>query len=733
MSNLSYFFSTKFKALSVFSFLLTMSIILPAQQNIVEYEYWFNDDFSNRTITAITPVSQYHLDTIISVSTLPNGINVINFRAKDSQGKYSVITSQLFYKKEITNSGTNHLVSYEYWFDDDFQNRTLVNITPTEQTTVLAQLDVSTMSNGMHLLNFRAKDERGYYSSIASQLFYKKEITNSGTNHIVSYEYWFDDDFQNRTLVNITPTEQATVLAQLDVSTMSNGMHLFNFRAKDERGYYSSIVSQLFYKKQLYSYTDNKIIAYKYWLDDDYNNVTFVNIATPVDNLHLISLFDMTRIPKGIHTINFQFKDDANFWSVISTDTIEKISLPIADYTYEVLSSNCDSTVISFTDNSIDGDVYLWDFADGTTDTLANPTHTFYNSGLHAVSLTVKDTITLADSTKQMDILITGHTENLFAVTSCDSYTSPSGNYTYTTSGVYYDTITNHWGCDSLLTIDLNITYSFFSEENINICQGETYTWHGQTLNTAGVYFDSLTTVNGCDSIYKLSLNVNSLPNINLGNDTIVCGAGITLNAGSGFASYYWNTDETTQSINITNSGIYSVTVTNPQNCSNSDEINVTISNISINLEQIGADLIATINPIVSGEYAWYTCDNQLVPNITTATYQNAPIDGCFYVIFTDEVNCEWTSNEVNVVSIQDNGMNIARVYPNPANDVVYIELINDKAVSIYLYDMLGKLILNEKHNDSLIKIDVSQLNGTYILKVVNENKQSIFRLTIIN
>ncbi|HOU82052.1 MAG TPA: T9SS type A sorting domain-containing protein [Bacteroidales bacterium] len=732
MSNPSYFFSTILKTLSVLLF-LAMSQSIYAQQTIVEYEFWFNDDFNNRTITAITPVSQYHLDTSLSVSNLPNGINVIKFRAKDSQGKYSVITSQLFYKKEITNSGTNHLVSYEYWFDDDFQNRTLVNITPTEQATVLEQLDVSNMSNGMHLFNLRAKDERGYYSSIVSQFFYKKELTNSDTNHLVSYEYWFDDDFQNKTVVDISPAEQSTVLAQLDVSTMSNGMHLFNFRAKDERGYYSSIASQLFYKKQLYSYTDNKIIAYKYWLDDDYNNVTFVNIATPVDNLHLISLFDMTRIPKGIHTINFQFKDDANFWSVISTDTIEKISLPIADYTYEVLSSNCDSTVISFTDNSIDGDVYLWDFADGTTDTLANPTHTFYNSGVHSVILTITDTTTLADSTKQMDILITGHTANLFAVTSCDSYTSPSGNYTYTTSGVYYDTITNHWGCDSLLTIDLNITYSFFSEENINICQGETYTWHGQTLNTAGTYYDSLTTVNGCDSIYKLSLNVNSLPNINLGNDTIVCGAGITLNAGSGFTSYYWNTDETTQSINITNSGLYSVTVTNPQNCSNSDEINVTISNISINLEQIGADLIATLNPIVSGEYAWYTCDNQLVPNITTATYQNAPIDGCFYVIFTDEVNCEWTSNEVNVVSIQDNGMNIARVYPNPANDVVYIELINDKAVSIYLYDMLGKLILNEKHNDSLIKIDVSQLNGTYILKVVNENKQSIFRLTIID
>lgn len=39
----------------------------------------------------------------------------------------------------------------------------------------------------------------------------------------------------------------------------------------------------------------------------------------------------------------------------------------------------------------------------------------------------------------------------------CNSYTSPSGNYTWTLSGVYYDTLTNVAGCDSLLTINLII------------------------------------------------------------------------------------------------------------------------------------------------------------------------------------------------------------------------------------------------------------------------------------
>lgn len=40
----------------------------------------------------------------------------------------------------------------------------------------------------------------------------------------------------------------------------------------------------------------------------------------------------------------------------------------------------------------------------------------------------------------------------------CVSYISPSGNYTWTNTGVYNDTITNFEGCDSVITINLTIT-----------------------------------------------------------------------------------------------------------------------------------------------------------------------------------------------------------------------------------------------------------------------------------
>ena len=48
-------------------------------------------------------------------------------------------------------------------------------------------------------------------------------------------------------------------------------------------------------------------------------------------------------------------------------------------------------------------------------------------------------------------------TSNSFTTSACDAYTVPSGDSTYTVSGIYNDTIPNAAGCDSILTIDLTI------------------------------------------------------------------------------------------------------------------------------------------------------------------------------------------------------------------------------------------------------------------------------------
>ncbi|MGB4848851.1 MAG: hypothetical protein WBP41_13080, partial [Saprospiraceae bacterium] len=46
------------------------------------------------------------------------------------------------------------------------------------------------------------------------------------------------------------------------------------------------------------------------------------------------------------------------------------------------------------------------------------------------------------------------------AITACNAYTSPSGLYTWTVSGIYQDSIYNQQGCDSIITIDLEVLHT---------------------------------------------------------------------------------------------------------------------------------------------------------------------------------------------------------------------------------------------------------------------------------
>lgn len=61
------------------------------------------------------------------------------------------------------------------------------------------------------------------------------------------------------------------------------------------------------------------------------------------------------------------------------------------------------------------------------------------------------------DSIITFNITIVYSTDSTLSVTACDSYTSPSGDHTWTESGVYFDIIFNAAGCDSVMTINLDI------------------------------------------------------------------------------------------------------------------------------------------------------------------------------------------------------------------------------------------------------------------------------------
>ena len=64
---------------------------------------------------------------------------------------------------------------------------------------------------------------------------------------------------------------------------------------------------------------------------------------------------------------------------------------------------------------------------------------------------------------------------------------------------------------------------------------------------------------------------------LNLGMDTVVCiGSQYLVNAGPGYTSYMWNNNTTSQTLPVSNSGIYSVMVSSQAGCSYRDSIDIT-------------------------------------------------------------------------------------------------------------------------------------------------------------
>jgi gliding motility-associated-like protein len=174
------------------------------------------------------------------------------------------------------------------------------------------------------------------------------------------------------------------------------------------------------------------------------------------------------------------------------------------------------------------------------------------------------------------------------------------------TSGDYSVAITNQIGCTTRDTVSL--TFSTIPENptitgDETICNGETlslssnnqngvtYTWSGPngfTANTTTISLNnaesgnySLTaTLNGCDAISSASVIVaiNQNPSFDLGADINICnGNTATVEGPSGFQSYSWSNDISTQN-NTLGAGEYSLTVTDVNGCSGSDSITINAS-----------------------------------------------------------------------------------------------------------------------------------------------------------
>lgn len=133
-------------------------------------------------------------------------------------------------------------------------------------------------------------------------------------------------------------------------------------------------------------------------------------------------------------------------------------------------------------------------------------TSTYNTSGIYSDVLVAANgcdsTIT---TTLFVDAILTSN--SIATICQGDSYLFGASNLTV--AGTYSNTLVAVGGCDSIVTLFLTVLPIDTSNVFVSICNGQSYTFAATVLTASGTYLNTLTSVNGCDSIIRLYLTVN--------------------------------------------------------------------------------------------------------------------------------------------------------------------------------------------------------------------------------
>lgn len=398
----------------------------------------------------------------------------------------------------------NTIVRCQYWFNDDFDNAVALLQDSVVNLSFSAHIDASSQSEGLHALNMRFQDANGEWSPVKSQFFIKITPMTAQDNKVALCQYWVDADFTGAVSVETSAAKDIIFEPSLDFSETDEGLHALNMRFRDANGEWSPVKSQFFIKKA-YRTEEAKVVSYQYWFDDNFSHSKTLSVDVTAKDVVITNNLDLRRVPKGVHYLNFRAMDNYGVWSSTVTDTLEKISLPIADFTVDTISVTCQYITLQFNDNSIDGDSIAWIFGDGSVvDTTRNPVHEFVE-GDYTVSLTVIDTTLGKDSAKVLPLSLEKmRIYELFAETACDSFVW--NKETYFVSGDYVQTFQTENGCDSI--VKLHLTVNKHVETEIQEAFEQPFEWNGKSYDEPGVFKQTLTSQNGCDSVVVLYLMI---------------------------------------------------------------------------------------------------------------------------------------------------------------------------------------------------------------------------------
>jgi gliding motility-associated-like protein len=335
------------------------------------------------------------------------------------------------------------------------------------------------------------------------------------------------------------------------------------------------------------------------------------------------------------------------------------------------------------------------------------------NAGFYNTILTAANG---CDSVLTTELTLTSYTTNQNQAI-CDGDSIFLQNAWQTQAGFYRDTLQALAdGCDSIIVTELTLI-NFFGFDDLTICDGDSVFLQNAWQTQAGSYLDTLTFVNGCDSIVTVQLSLIAGTPPDLGNDVSICqGDSVILISNLPNVSFEWSDGSTANNLTVNTTGNYTLTTTSNNGCQRSDMVTVTVMDfpvISFSNDTVfcpGDLLEITASTTNTVTYEWQ--DGSTDSSISTS------FSGTFYLTVTDATGCQGNDS----ITITEGQLPIINLGTDTAICVSDEIIINASGGNNRSYQW--------SDGSSNATINVTNA-GTYAVTVTEENCSSSDEITI--
>jgi hypothetical protein len=261
---------------------------------------------------------------------------------------------------------------------------------------------------------------------------------------------------------------------------------------------------------------------------------------------------------------------------------------------------------------------------------------------------------------------------------------------TYANAGTYdvILTVTNSFGTETLTTsnaVSVNTTPNVsISAGTQQLCEGSTtqitasgatsYTWDSglgvgstQTVSPTQTTTYTVTGSNGlaCEATESITITVNTLPTVVASSDATICSGNTVQISASGASSYLWDNgagNGAIQNVTPTQTTVYTVTGTDANNCSNTDNVTITVEDVptvTVSSSNLSICPGGTVSMTASGADSYIWSPTSGLSSATSAAVVATPSTTTTYTVEGTN-NCGTDTEDITVT-----------VLPTPTTPVI--------------------------------------------------------------